>query len=67
MCLIQARDVIAFLKIIGVSLYISFPSRMSYESFIIGIAFFMMGFLFVIETISVILQVASYKLLRKRI
>ena len=27
------------------SLYISFPSRMSYESFIIGIAFFMMGYM----------------------
>ena len=31
------------MTIIGISLYISFPSRMSYESFIIGIAFFMMG------------------------
>ena len=33
------------MTIIGVSLYISFPSRMSYESFIIGIAFFMMGYM----------------------
>tara|TARA_B110000263_G_C15158590_1_gene441347 strand:- start:661 stop:786 length:126 start_codon:yes stop_codon:yes gene_type:complete len=33
------------MSIIAVNLYISFPSRMSYESFIIGIAFFIMGFL----------------------
>ncbi len=33
------------MTIIAVNLYTSFPYRMSYESFIIGIAFFLMGFL----------------------
>tara|TARA_Y100000994_G_scaffold243814_1_gene242708 strand:- start:117 stop:284 length:168 start_codon:yes stop_codon:yes gene_type:complete len=33
------------MTIIAVSLYVSFPSRMSYESFIIGIAFFVMGYM----------------------
>ena len=33
------------MTIIGINLYISFPSRMSYESFVIGIAFFSMGLL----------------------
>ncbi len=33
------------MTIIAFNLYISFPNRMSYESFIIGIAFFTMGFL----------------------
>ncbi len=33
------------MSIIGVSFYMYFPYRMSYETFIIGIAFFVMGFL----------------------
>tara|TARA_Y100000996_G_scaffold145255_1_gene111758 strand:- start:1223 stop:1348 length:126 start_codon:yes stop_codon:yes gene_type:complete len=30
---------------IAVNFYVAFPGRMSYEVFIIGIAFFVMGFL----------------------
>tara|TARA_B110000116_G_scaffold63387_1_gene54398 strand:+ start:181 stop:360 length:180 start_codon:yes stop_codon:yes gene_type:complete len=33
------------MSILAISLYASFPSRMSYESFIIAIAFFSIGFL----------------------
>jgi len=31
--------------VIAFSFYISFPYRISYESFIVGIAFFLIGFL----------------------
>ena len=31
--------------VIGVSLYLSFPDRMNYNNFVIGIGFFTMGFL----------------------
>jgi len=33
------------MSIIAVTFYISFPDRISYESFIVGAAFFLMGFL----------------------
>ena len=33
------------MSIIGLTFYISFPNRISYETFIVGVAFFLMGFL----------------------
>jgi len=33
------------MTIIALNFYLFFPGRISYESFIIGIGFFMMGFL----------------------